>query len=83
MASRFREVNDEGVEEDVETDDEETVDAFEHGTGILGAKSLLRVASSLSVRGSPDRPARGTPEDLERPRAKGDTGGSPGAGPFG
>ena len=83
MASRFREVNDEGVEEDVETDDEETVDAFEHGTGILGAKSLLRVASSLSVRGSPDRPARGIPEDLERPRAKGDAGGSPGASPFG
>ena len=76
-------MNDEGVEEDVETDDEETVDAFEHGTGILGAKSLLRVASSLSVRGSPDRPARGTPEDLERPRAKGDAGGSPGASPFG
>ena len=82
MASRFREVNDEGVEEDVETDDEETVDAFEHGTGILGAKSLLRVASSPSVRGSPDRP-RAAPRKISSVRARRATRVSPGAGPFG
>ena len=45
----IREVGDEGFETDEEGED--TVGAFEHGTGILGASNLLRVASSVGLQG--------------------------------
>ena len=51
-AAMIRELGDEGFETDEEGED--IVGAFEHGTGILGASNLLRVASSVGLQGRSD-----------------------------